>query len=219
MKKLSASLMCADLTDLRSSIGELEKAGIDYLHIDIMDGCFVPNITLGFDLVNSLKKITDIPLDIHMMVNEPSRFIGYMKTGGDDIITVHIEADTHICHSLSLIHSLGSKAGAAINPETSPESLLPLLNEIDFVLLMTVNPGFAGQKMFSGAADKVKKTRQMLDKNGYKKIPIGVDGNMSPENGAELSRSGADFFVLGTSGLFLKNMTVQTAAAAFRAGL
>ena len=117
-KMLSASLMCADLMNLKDSVNELKNAGIDYLHIDIMDGAFVPNITLGFDLVNAIKSVTDIPLDIHMMVNEPSRFIDRMNPGSDDIICVHYESDVHIHRTLTKIREKGCKAGLALNPHT-----------------------------------------------------------------------------------------------------
>ena len=218
-KLLSASLMCADLMNMQESISELEKAGIDYLHIDIMDGSFVPNITLGFDLVNSIKKITDIPLDVHMMVNEPSRFIDRMELNEKDIACVHYESDIHIHRTLAQIKEKGIKAGLALNPQTPLESLEYLTDYIDMALIMTVSPGFAGQKLFSGAERKVKDTRKLLNSLGYENIPIEVDGNISLENGQKLSRSGAEIFVLGTSSLFIKDKSISNAAADFRAVL
>ncbi len=215
-KYLSASLMCADLTDLSSSINELEKAKIDYLHLDIMDGSFVPNITLGFDLVNSIKNITDIPLDVHMMVNEPSRFLPMMKLDKNDIICVHYESDIHIQRTLAQIKDKGIKAGLAINPQTPIESFEYLTDYIDMALVMTVSPGFAGQKLFAAAERKVTNTRQLLDNLGCKNIPIEVDGNISLENGRKLSRCGAEIFVLGTSSLFLKDKSITEAAEDFR---
>ncbi len=218
MKKLlSASLMCADLTALKSSVAELEKAGIDYLHIDIMDGCFVPNITLGFDLVNAVKKITDIPLDVHLMVNDPSRFISRMKLGPEDIISVHYEADSAIESTLLQIRKAGCKAALAINPLTELDCVDDLLENIDMLLIMTVTPGFAGQKIFDGAWPKTAQARKMLDDKKLFHVPIEVDGNISPENGKKLSACGADIFVLGTSGLFMKDMTITQAAEKFRA--
>lgn len=220
MKKLiSASLMCADLTKLYDSVLSLEKAGIDYLHIDIMDGCFVPNITLGFDLVNAIKKITDIPLDVHMMVKDSSRFIDRMNLGENDIISVHFEADENPQKTLELIRSKGCKAALAINPQTLLSVIEPFVKSIDMLLVMTVNPGFAGQKMFEGAQDKVRNARLTLDEWGLEQVPIQVDGNISPENGRKLSRSGADIFVLGTSALFMKDKSFEQAAADFRAAL
>lgn len=218
-KMLSASLMCADLTRLKDSVYELENAGIDYLHLDIMDGSFVPNITLGFDLVNAVKEITDIPLDVHMMVNEPSRFIDRMKLDKNDILCVHYESDVHIHRTLAQIKDKGIKSGLALNPQTPLDSLEFLTDYIDMALIMTVSPGFAGQKLFAGAERKTKQARELLDKWGCKHIPIEVDGNISPENGSKLSKCGADIFVLGTSSLFVKNKDMKQAADEFRAVL
>ena len=218
-KKLSASLMCADLLNLEDAIKELEKAGIDYLHIDIMDGAFVPNITLGFDLINSIKKVTGIPLDIHMMVNEPSLFIDRMELTENDIVCVHYESEKHIHRTLEAIKRKGCKAGLAINPQTPVEIIEPLIEYIDMLLVMTVSPGFAGQKMFLGAGRKVEKARKLLNQWGYTATEIEVDGNISLENGKKMSDCGANIFVLGTSSLFLKNKPLSDAAKDFIAYL
>ena len=220
MKKLlSASLMCADLTQLKNSVCELEKAGIDLLHLDIMDGSFVPNITLGFDLVNAVKSITDIPLDVHMMVNQPSRFIDMMKLDENDYLCVHYESDIHIHRTLEQIRSRGIKTGLALNPQTPLESMEYLTDYMDMALIMTVSPGFAGQKLFAGAERKTKHARELLDSLGCSHIPIEVDGNISPENGRKLSACGADIFVLGTSSLFINGKDMKQAADEFRAAL
>lgn len=217
MKKLlSASLMCADLMNLQKSVDELKNAGIDYLHIDIMDGQFVPNITLGFDLINAVKEIIDIPLDVHMMVNEPSRFIDRMKLNEKDIICVHYESDIHVQRTLDQIRVKGCKTGLAINPQTPPECMRYLSDYLDMALVMTVSPGFAGQKIFSGAECKTKQTRALLDAWGCAHVPIEVDGNISLENGRKLSRCGAEIFVLGTSSLFVSDKSLSKAAADFR---
>ncbi len=218
-KFLSASLMCADLMNLKDSVEELKKADIDYLHLDIMDGAFVPNITLGFDLVNAIKDITDMPLDVHMMVNDPSRFINAMKLDKNDILCIHYEADIHAQRTLSQIKEKGIKAGVAINPQTPPENLKYLTDYMDMALVMTVSPGFAGQKLFAGAERKTALTRELLNEWGCAHIPIEVDGNISPENGRKLSKSGADIFVLGTSSLFIKGKDMKLAAEEFRAVL
>lgn len=216
MKKyLSASLMCADLTNLIDSIKDLEKAGIDYLHIDIMDGSFVPNITLGFDLINAIKKVTDIPLDIHMMVNEPSKFIDRMNLSENDILCVHYESEIHIHRALEMIKNKGCKTGLAINPSTPVESIKHLTEYVDMLLVMTVSPGFAGQKMFLGAEKKVKQARELLKEWDCENMLIEVDGNVSLPNGRKLFRSGADIFVLGTSALFLKDKSITQAAQDF----
>lgn len=220
MKKLlSASLMCADLTNLCASVKELEKAGIDYLHIDIMDGSFVPNITLGFDLVNAIKKVTDIPLDIHMMVNEPSKFIDRMNLSENDILCVHYESEIHIHRTLEMIKNKGCKAGLAINPQTPVENVKHLTDYVDMLLVMTVSPGFAGQKMFIGAEKKVKEARKLLEEWDCPDTLIEVDGNISLPNGRKLYGCGADIFVLGTSALFLKDKTIIDAVADFKAVL
>ena len=218
-KLLSASIMCADLLDMKKSIKELERASIDYLHIDIMDGSFVPNITLGFDLVNAVKAVTDIPLDIHMMVNKPSEFIDRMNLGKNDILCVHYESDIHIHRTLSQIRDKGCRTGLALNPQTPLEAMKYLAEYIDMALIMTVSPGFAGQKLFAGAERKVSDARQMLDSLGYADIPIEVDGNISLENGRKLSRCGADIFVLGTSSLFIKDKDMKDAAEEVRSAL
>ena len=208
--------MCADLLNLEKAIKELEKANIDYLHIDIMDGSFVPNITLGFDLINSIKKVTDSPLDIHMMVYDPQKFIERMNLTENDIVSVHYESDIHIHRTLELIKNKGCKAGLAINPGTPVESVKNLTDYIDVLLVMTVSPGFAGKKIFKGADKKVIEARKLLTQWGYADTLIQVDGNISLENGKKMYDSGADIFVLGTSSLFLKDKSLENAAKDFK---
>ena len=215
-KLLSPSLMCADLLYMEKTIKELEQAQVDYLHIDIMDGSFVPNITLGFDLINAIKKVTDIPLDIHMMVYEPSKFIERMSLDKNDVICVHYESDIHIHRTLELIKNKGCKAGLAINPGTPVESVKNLMDYIDMLLVMTVSPGFAGQKIFKGADKKVTDARRLLTEWGYGDTLIEVDGNISLENGKKMYDCGADIFVMGTSSLFLKDKSLQQAAKDFK---
>lgn len=217
MKKLlSASVMCADLLHLEKSIRDLERAGIDLLHLDVMDGCYVPNITLGFDMINAIKEITDIPLDVHMMVNEPAKFIDMMNLGKEDYLCIHYESDIHAQRTLAKIRDKGIKTGLALNPQTPVCCFENLTDYIDMALVMTVSPGFAGQKIFSGAKEKVSKTREFLDKLGRHDIPIEVDGNISPANGAMLSKAGAEIFVLGTSSLFIKDKDMKESAESFR---
>ena len=204
--------MCADLLNMEKSVRDLERAGVDFLHVDIMDGSFVPNITLGFDLINALKKITDIPLDVHMMVNEPSKLIDLMKLTENDILCVHYESELHIARTLEKIKGKGIKTGLAINPGTPVENYRYLTELLDMALVMTVNPGFAGQKIVPFAERKVRDTRALLDSLGGENILIEVDGNISPENGVKMSGAGADIFVLGTSALFLKDKDMKEAA-------
>ena len=199
MKKyLSASIMCADLLNMEKSIRELEKAEIDFLHVDIMDGDFVPNITLGFDLINALKKITDIPLDVHMMVNEPSKFIDMMNLGENDILCVHYESEMHIARTLEKIKNKGIKAGLAINPGTPVESFRYLAELIDMALVMTVNPGFGGQKFIEHSIEKVRELRRLIDATGSQAL-IEVDGGVNMETGRRLVEAGADVLVAGST--------------------
>ncbi len=215
-KLLSASLMCADITDIKSAVRDLEKADIDYIHLDIMDGAFVPNITLGFDLVNAVKSITNIPLDVHMMVNEPCRFIDRMNLDSNDIMCVHYESDIHIHRTLEAIKNKGVKAGLALNPHTPVQCMENLVEYMDMALIMTVSPGFAGQKLFLGAERKTTQARDFLNNMGYGDMLIEVDGNISPENGKKLYNCGADIFVLGTSALYLKDKPLTVSAEDFR---
>ncbi len=218
-KYLSASVMCADLLNLEKGLKELETAGIDYIHIDIMDGAFVPNITLGFDLINAIKRATKIPLDVHMMVNEPGRFIDGLKLDENDIFCVHYESDIHIHRTLEMIKNKGWRAGLAINPQTPVENVECLVDYMDMLLVMTVSPGFAGQKLFKGAEKKVEKATKLLEEWGRPEILVEVDGNISLENGAKLSKKGADIFVLGTSSLYVKDKTLPQAAEDVRSVL
>ena len=208
--------MCADLLNLEEAIKKLESAGIHYLHIDIMDGDFVPNITLGFDLINAIKKVTNIPLDIHMMVYEPSKFIERMNLDENDIVCVHYESDIHIHRTLELIKNKGCKTGLALNPQTPVENAKHLMDYVDMLLVMTVSPGFAGQKIFNGADKKVIEARKLLKEWGYGDTLIEVDGNISLENGKRMYNSGADIFVLGTSSLFLKDKSLEAASKDFK---
>ena len=215
-KLLSASLMCADLTDIKAAVKDLEDASIDYIHLDIMDGAFVPNITLGFDLVNAVKSITDIPLDVHMMVNEPARFIDRMNLDSNDILCVHYESDIHMHRTLEAIKNKGIKAGLALNPHTPVQCMENLIEYMDMALIMTVSPGFAGQKLFAGAERKTTQAREFLKNMGRGDMLMEVDGNISPENGKKLYNCGADIFVLGTSALYLKDKPLTVAAEDFR---
>ena len=217
--KISASLMCANLLNLKEDIKVLEKADIDYLHIDIMDGHFVPNITLGFDLLEAIKECTDIPLDIHMMVTDPSGYLDRIHLDKTDILCVHYESETHIHRTLEQIKAKGCKAGLALNPSTHVRCISYLTDYIDMLLIMTVSPGFAGQKMFSAAERKTADARELLDMCNCAHIPIEVDGNISIPNAQKLQKSGAEIFVLGTSSLFLNNKSIAQAAFDFRNSL
>ena len=208
---LSASIMCGELLNLGKSIKELEKANIDYIHFDVMDGHFVPNIMLPLMLVKDIKKATEIPLEIHLMVENPQDYINELKLHENDIITVHYESTPHIQSALSMIKNKGVKVGLAINPGTSLYAIEDLLDDIDMLLIMTVNPGFAGQKIVPQSFKKIQKIRKYLDDNGYKDVIIEVDGNCSFENVPKLYNSGAQIFVVGSSSVFSPEYTIETA--------
>jgi ribulose-phosphate 3-epimerase len=206
--KFSASMMCANYLNLEKDVVELEKAAIDYLHFDIMDGVFVPNIMLCNEMIKSLRKITKIPFDIHLMITNPEQKIKWFDMGEGDIISVHYESTPHIHRALQEIKSSGAKAAIALNPATPVCCIENVLQDVDMVLLMTVNPGFAGQKLIEQTLDKIKKTREMLDNNGFENIILQVDGNCSFENIPKMYKMGADCFVTGSSSVFDRNYTI-----------
>ena len=207
-KMISPSIMCADFLALESCIAEFEKNNVDLIHIDIMDGTFVQNYTLGTDFVKALKKRTSIPLDIHFMIEDPERKLSWFEFGEGDYVSVHYEATAHIHRAISQIKERGAKALVAINPGTPICAIQSLLDDIDGVLVMTVNPGFAGQKIVPSSIKKVKELRTFLDNSGYKHLEIEVDGNISFDNTIITSDAGANIFVSGSSGVFCKDMTI-----------
>lgn len=208
-KQISPSLMCADLLNLGAELKLLEKAGIEYLHIDIMDGVYVPNYTLGTDFVKRVKAATSIPLDIHMMVENPGQKLDWFEFGEGDYVSVHYESTKHIQRALQQIRARGAKPMIALNPATPLEVLEWMLPDIDAVLLMTVNPGFAGQKLVPKTLEKISACRKYLDDRGYKNVEIEVDGNVSFENARKMSDAGADIFVAGSSSMFNKDLTLK----------
>lgn len=219
MKKayISPSLMCVDLMNVQKDIEALEEAGVDYLHVDMMDNHFVPNITLSVDFMKALKKITRIPLDIHLMIEQPEQTIQLLSfCDNHDIISVHYESTVHVQKALNTIKSMGTKAGVALNPGTLVSVLEDLLPDIDTVICMTVNPGFAGQKLIPATLNKIARLRNMLNKAGYPQILIEVDGNVSFENAAKMHDAGADIYVAGTSSLFTKEGTIKENTEKFR---
>lgn len=198
MRQLSPSILAADFTRLGEEICRVEKAGADMIHIDVMDGCFVPRISYGMPVIESIRKITKIPFDVHLMVDEPIRFAADMKKCGADILTVHYEACKHLHTAVTEIKRLGMKAGVAINPATSIEALRYILCEVDMVLIMTVNPGFGGQKFLPAMVEKVrdmKKLMQELNVNPQ----IEVDGGITLGNLEQIVQAGAEVIVAGTS--------------------
>ena len=201
---IAPSVMCADLCNLESDIRELETAGIDMLHFDLMDAHFVPNMPIGLALIQQLRPKTDCAFDIHLMVENNDFFVDAVAEIGVQQIAVHVESATHLDRTLSVIQAHDIKAGAALNPATPLSALAYVLDRLDFVLIMTVNPGFAGQKMVPATLRKIAEGRAFLDKRGVQ-IPIEVDGNVSFENIPKMVSAGADILVGGTSSVFHKS--------------
>lgn len=214
--KISPSIMCADFFNLEKCIKEFEENNIELIHIDIMDGVFVPNYTLGTDFTKALKKSTNIPLDIHLMIEKPEDKLSWFEFGEGEYVSVHYESTPHIHRALTAIKSRGAKAMVAINPGTPFCMLTGLFEDIDAVLIMTVNPGFAGQKLIESTVSKIKELRDYLDNNGYSHIEIEVDGNISFENIGRIKNAGANIFVSGSSGVFHKGMTISEATEKLR---
>lgn len=198
-------MMCADLEKLSETLRIFEAQKIEYLHIDIMDGVFVKNFTLGTDYCERLRKMTDIPLDIHLMITEPEWKIDWFKPREGEFISIHSESTNHLQRALAAVKSYGAKAMAALNPATPLSVLDYILDDIDAVLLMTVNPGFAGQKLIPQTIEKIADCRGYLDERGYGNIEIEVDGNVSFENIVKMSKAGANIFVCGTSSVFVSD--------------
>ncbi|MBQ7095181.1 MAG: ribulose-phosphate 3-epimerase [Clostridia bacterium] len=207
--QISPSVMCVDFFELKEAIAVFEQEGIEYIHVDIMDGHFVPNFTLGTDFIKQLKKHTFIPMDIHLMVERPEEKLSWIDFGKGDYIAVHCEATPHLHKALSAIKERGAKAMAVLNPGTPIAALENVLDLLDGVLVMTVNPGFAGQKLIESTLEKITALREYLDKKGYSHVEIECDGNVSFENAKRMKEAGANIFVGGTSSVFSKEATIE----------
>ncbi|MCL2838870.1 MAG: ribulose-phosphate 3-epimerase [Oscillospiraceae bacterium] len=210
--KISPSIMCADFCNLGRDLRTFEELRIEYLHIDIMDGTFVPNYTLGTDFVKALHAATDIPLDIHLMIDEPERKIDWFELNPNDYVSIHYESTRHVQRTLQRIKDRGAKTMLALNPATPLCVLEDVLPDLDAVLIMTVNPGFAGQKIVPQTLDKIKRCKKLLNERGYEHVEIEADGNVSFENAAKMRAAGADIFVAGTSSILApgKDLAVET---------
>ena len=198
MIEIAPSILAADFANLSRDIAQVEKGGADLVHMDIMDGHFVPNITIGPPVVNSIRKSTSLPLDAHLMIEEPSRFLDVLIQAGVNWISVHLEADTHLERTISYLQERGIKAGVALNPATPLGGLEEILPEVDFVLLMSVNPGFGGQRFIPSTLKKIRKLRELISSNKYK-ARIEVDGGIGAENLQEVLTAGAEFLVMGSA--------------------
>ena len=198
MKKIAPSILSADFTRLGDEIRAVEAAGADYIHIDVMDGHFVPNITIGPMIVEAVRKVTSLPLDVHLMIENPDLYIPDFAAAGSDIIVIHAEATNHLHRSIQLIKSFGKKAGVSLNPATPLNVLDHIIDDLDLVLLMTVNPGFGGQSFIESCLPKIHSLRALLDHRGSE-AELEIDGGVKPANIARISHAGADVFVAGSA--------------------
>jgi len=206
---LSASIMCADILNMREALDEIKEAGINYLHCDIMDNHFVPNLMMPMEFLNKLRPATDLPFDFHIMAEKPETIIEKLALKENDIISVHYESTVHLQKVITLIKEKGAKAAVAINPATPIHVLDEILPQLDMVLIMSVNPGFAGQKIVESSFEKIRKMRNMLRERNVEHISIQVDGNCSFENVPKMYEAGADIFVVGTSSVFQKGLSIK----------
>jgi len=195
---VAPSILSADFSRLGEEIHAIEEAGADWIHIDVMDGHFVPNITIGPMIVAAVKKISHVPLDVHLMISDPDKYIEDFHAAGADILSIHPETCHHLHRTLTRIRELGMKAGAALNPSTSLDAVRYVLPEIDVIVIMTVNPGFGGQSFIPTMLPKVESSRQMINDSGYD-ILVEIDGGVSPVTAPDLARRGADVFVAGSA--------------------
>jgi len=198
MIKIAPSILSADFARLGEEIKAAEDAGAHLLHVDVMDGHFVPNITIGPPVVESIRKITRLPLDVHLMIEDPDRYLKDFISAGADILTVHYEATVHLHRSVQAIREGGIRAGVSINPATSVWTLENILADVDVVLVMSVNPGFGGQEFIPGTLDKLRLLRKKISDAGYPTL-IEVDGGVKPGNAKEISAAGADILVMGSA--------------------
>ena len=196
--RIAPSILSADFASLGADINTIIKAGADWVHVDVMDGHFVPNITIGPVVVKAIRKVTNAPFDVHLMISPVDPYIEDFANAGSDIITAHIEAGPHIHRTLQYIKSLGKKAGVSLNPSTPASSICHILDIVDLVLVMTVNPGFGGQSFIEGQLAKISEIRKMIDETG-RDIDLEVDGGINTETAKRVISAGADVLVAGTA--------------------
>jgi ribulose-phosphate 3-epimerase len=212
---IAPSILAADFACLADEIRKVEEGGADLIHLDIMDGHFVPNITIGPPVISSIRKVTSLPLDAHLMISDPARYLDDVIRAGANWVSVHVEADVHLQRTIQQIRSLGVNAGAVLNPSTPIGFLEEILPDLDFVLLMTVNPGFGGQTFIPATLEKIRKLKEKITSNKYR-ARIEVDGGIDAANLPELLAAGADVIVAG-SAIFQSGTNASDAVREFRA--
>jgi ribulose-phosphate 3-epimerase len=215
--KISPSILSADFTRLGEQIAECEAAGADWIHIDVMDGQFVPNITMGPVVVEAARRATSLPLDVHLMIAAPERYLADFAQAGADGLTVHVEACPHLHQTLQQIKALGKRAGVALNPATPAGAVAEVLGDADLVLAMTVNPGFSGQKFIASVLPKIRQVRGMIDARGLP-VEIEVDGGIDPATGPQAAEAGATVFVAANA-VFKTGAPIGEAIATLRRSL
>jgi ribulose-phosphate 3-epimerase len=196
--RIAPSVLSADLGRLREQVAEAERGGADWLHVDVMDGRFVPNLTFGAPLIRALRAVSNLPVDVHLMVVEPEHYIAPYADLGVNVFTLHPEATTHVQRQLAAVRERGMAAGLALNPGTPIGHLEEVLDDVDLVLVMSVNPGYGGQRYLSAATDKIRRVRRMLDHRGSKAV-LEVDGGITADTIRGAREAGADTFVAGTA--------------------
>ncbi len=196
--RIAPSILSADFARLGEEVRAITEAGADLIHVDVMDGHFVPNLTVGPDVVKALRPLSDLPFDVHLMISPADPYIARFADAGADIITVHPESGPHLHRTVQAIKARGKKAGVALNPATSAEALAPVIEEIDLALVMSVNPGFGGQSFIESQLAKITRLREMIDRSG-RSIDLEVDGGINPRTAAQAVAAGADLLVAGTA--------------------
>jgi ribulose-phosphate 3-epimerase len=210
--RIAPSILSADFAALGAAIAAAEKGGADLIHVDVMDGHFVPNITIGPPVVKSIKRVARVPLDVHLMITDPDRYAEAFVDAGADMLSVHVEVLPHLHRSITLIKSLGIKAGAVLNPSTPVSALEEIAGDVDFVLVMSVNPGFGGQKFIPRSLRKVSAIRELLDRSGNAAAPIEIDGGIDVSNIARAVDAGVEIVVAGSAIFNAPDATAATKA-------
>ena len=209
--RIAPSLLSADFANLATDIARCEKGGADWLHVDVMDGRFVPNLTFGAKVIETARRVTTLPLDVHLMVVEPERYFEDFAAAGASGLTIHYEVAPHLHRQVARIRELGCRAGVAVNPSTPVELLRDVVPDLDLVLIMSVNPGFGGQKFIPGSIEKVARARRMLDDAGSE-AALEVDGGVNRDTIAAIRRAGADTFVAGNAVFTAKDAAAEIGA-------
>lgn len=213
---LSASLICGNPLALRAEIGALEKGGIDYIHFDVMDGTFVPRYGLYLEYLKAVRSVTSLPIEVHMMTEEPARYVAQFASVGATIFSVHAEACTHLHYTLKAIRENGMKAGVVLNYATPLNALDYIMDDVDLIMLMAINPGIVGHKLIPGTIQKIADLRKKIDGSGRDTL-LSVDGGVSPESAVKMVRAGANYLVCGTSAIYKPDIPLDVKIREFRA--